>query len=106
MQAPQRRCHQIILDFRQHPAKRSGPRQTLITVAIGAEVAHCTLDVLECKAILTRDRHMFFATAESESRIEGAIDQYGDSFARDVTVNELKEVRRCSDNFATLDADL
>ena len=49
---------------------------------------------------------MFFATAESESRIEGAIDQYGDSFARDVTVNELKEVRRCPENFATLDANL
>ena len=49
---------------------------------------------------------MFFTTKESESRIEGAIDQYGDSFARDVTVNELKEVRTCSENFATLDAKL
>ena len=49
---------------------------------------------------------MFFTTTESESRIEGAIDQYGDSFARDVTVNELKDVRICSDNFATLYANL
>ena len=49
---------------------------------------------------------MFFTTTESECRIKGAIDQYGDSFARDVTVNELKEVRICTDNFATLDANL
>ena len=49
---------------------------------------------------------MFFTTMESESRIEGAIDEYGDSFARDVTVNELKEVRRCSEDFATLEAKL
>ena len=49
---------------------------------------------------------MFFTTTESESRIKGAIDQYGDSFARDVTVNELQEVRRFSYNFATLDANL
>lgn len=35
---------------------------------------------------------MFFTTAESESQIEGAIDEYGDSFARDITVGELKEV--------------
>ena len=38
---------------------------------------------------------MFFTTAESESRIEDAVDEYGDSFARDITVEELKEVRRC-----------
>ncbi|KAF6231831.1 hypothetical protein HO173_009914 [Letharia columbiana] len=37
-------------------------------------------------------RHMFFTTAESESQIEGAIDEYGDSFARDITVGELKEI--------------
>lgn len=35
---------------------------------------------------------MFSTTAESESRIEGAVDEYGDSFARDITVEELKEV--------------
>ena len=53
-----------------------------------------TLDLVKCKAILTGDRHMFFTTTESESRIKGAIDEYGDSFSRDVTVDELKEVRR------------
>ncbi len=36
---------------------------------------------------------MFFTTAESESRVEGAVDEYGDSFARDITVDELKKVR-------------
>ena len=35
---------------------------------------------------------MFFTTAESEPRFEGAVDEYGDSFARDVTLDELKEV--------------
>ena len=39
---------------------------------------------------------MFFTTSESESRIEGAVDEYGDSFARDITVEELKEVRGLS----------
>ena len=38
---------------------------------------------------------MFFATAEVEPRIEGAVDEYGDSFARDVDIDELKEVRSC-----------
>lgn len=37
-------------------------------------------------------RHMFFTIAESESRIEGAVDEYGDSFARDTTADELKEM--------------
>lgn len=37
---------------------------------------------------------MFFTTAESETRVEDATDEYGDSFARDITVEELKEVRR------------
>ena len=36
---------------------------------------------------------MFFATAEVEPQIERAVDEYGDSFARDVDVDELKEVR-------------
>ena len=36
---------------------------------------------------------MFFTTAQSETRIEGAVDEYGDSFARDITVEELKEAR-------------
>lgn len=35
---------------------------------------------------------MFFTTAESESRVEGAVDEHSDSFARDITVEELKEV--------------
>ena len=39
---------------------------------------------------------MFFATAEVEPQIERAVDEYGDSFARDVDVDELKEVRKFS----------
>ena len=54
------------------------------------------LDPFRRKAVLTCGRHMFFTTAESESRIEGAVDEYGDSFARDITVEELKEVRGLS----------
>ena len=42
---------------------------------------------------------MFFITAESESRVEGAVDEYGDSFARDITVDELKDVRLFSAPF-------
>ena len=51
--------------------------------------------MLDCwgqRLLLTWGRHMFFTTAESEPRIEDAVDEYGDSFARDVSVDELKEV--------------
>lgn len=37
-------------------------------------------------------KHMFFTIADSESRIEGAIDEYGDSFTRDIMVEELKDI--------------
>jgi len=37
-------------------------------------------------------RHMFFTKSDSESRIEAAVDEYGDSYARDVTVDELNEI--------------
>ena len=46
----------------------------------------------EQRLLLTCGRHMFFTTAESEPRIEDAVDEYGDSFARDVSVDELQEV--------------
>ena len=42
---------------------------------------------------------MFFTIAKPESRIEAAVDEYGDSFARDVTVDELKEVHNSSATF-------
>ena len=38
---------------------------------------------------------MFFTMPASEARTEGAIDEYGDSFARDITTKELQEVREC-----------
>lgn len=37
-------------------------------------------------------RHMFFTTPESAAPIEGAVDEFGDSFARDITVDELKDI--------------
>jgi len=37
-------------------------------------------------------KHMFFTKPETESRIESATDEYGDSFARDVTVDELNTI--------------
>lgn len=43
---------------------------------------------------LTPDRHMFFMKAESKSMIESNIDEYGDSFARDVSLDELREVTK------------
>jgi DNA ligase-4 len=50
-------------------------------------------DVVRPTLILPLEpRHMFFTTADSESRIEGAIDEHRDSFARDITVEELKEI--------------
>lgn len=36
--------------------------------------------------------HMFFIREESKASIEENIDEYGDSYARDVTVEELNEV--------------
>ena len=36
---------------------------------------------------------MFFTIAESEARVGGAVDEYGDSFARDIAVDELEEER-------------
>ena len=36
---------------------------------------------------------MLFTTEDSGKKIEDSIDEYGDSFARDVSMNELQEVR-------------
>lgn len=43
--------------------------------------------------VLILDRHMFFTTEDSKQKLEDGIDEYGDSFARDVSINELQEVR-------------
>ncbi|MCJ1269275.1 DNA ligase (ATP) [Lobaria immixta] len=37
-------------------------------------------------------RHMFFTTEDSKQTLEDGIDEYGDSFARDVSTNELQEI--------------
>ena len=42
--------------------------------------------------MLTSRRHMFFVLPDFKVQIEGAVDEYGDSFARDTTVGELQEV--------------
>ena len=60
------------------------------------------LDYWRQRSLLTWGRHMFFTTAQSEPRIEDAVDEYGDSFARDVSVDELQEVPGCSARFRKL----
>lgn len=42
---------------------------------------------------LILDRQMFFTKNESKEMVQDGVDDYGDSFARDVDLNELKEVR-------------
>ena len=36
--------------------------------------------------------HMFFTTPDAQSSVEGNVDMYGDSYARDVTVDELRRI--------------
>ena len=36
---------------------------------------------------------MFFTKGESKAMIQGSIDDYGDSYARDISLDELREVR-------------
>ncbi len=50
---------------------------------------------------LTQSRHMFFIKEESKSMIESNIDEYGDSFARDVSLDELREVTKRTLHHAT-----
>ena len=38
------------------------------------------------------DRHLFFTVPEERERLEGNVDNYGDSYARDTSVEELKEL--------------
>ncbi len=38
---------------------------------------------------------MFYRKTDPESTIDDSVDEYGDSFARDISVEELKEVRHC-----------
>jgi len=37
---------------------------------------------------------MFFLKPDDQFQIEGNVDQYGDSYARDVSVDELEEARQ------------
>lgn len=41
---------------------------------------------------LTQTRHMFFMTANKEEEVESTLDQFNDSYARDTTANELKDI--------------
>lgn len=42
-----------------------------------------------------RSRHMFFTKEDQREEIENNVDRYMDSYARDTTVVELKEVGGC-----------
>src|SRR5699024_10952129 len=41
---------------------------------------------------LTHTRHMFFMTANKEEEVESNIDQFNDSYARNTTAKELKDI--------------
>ena len=43
--------------------------------------------------ILTCQRHLFFALEDKQADTELNVDQFKDSYARDVSVEELKDVR-------------
>ena len=45
------------------------------------------------RVALIQIRHMFFIKEESKAIIQSSIDEHGDSFARDVSLDELREVR-------------
>ena len=54
-------------------------------------IEQCELDGDRPTLILPLEpKHMFFTTSESEARIKAAVDEYEDSYARDVNVAELK----------------
>lgn len=38
---------------------------------------------------------MFFVTVDSQDVVASSVDQYGDSYVRDVSVDELKQVGFC-----------
>ena len=38
------------------------------------------------------DRHMFFTTKDREPQIASTVDDLGDSYTRDITINELRNV--------------
>lgn len=48
---------------------------------------------------------MFFTIEESKARIAESVDRFGDSFARDVTTEELKEVEPLSASIQTRHTD-
>lgn len=43
------------------------------------------------------ERHLFFATEDAAAMYEGNVDDYGDSFARDTTADELKDIMQKMD---------
>lgn len=69
---------------------RYGQREDALTPR--AEVCICRL-YLQIMGMLTLTRDMLFTTDKSRVMIENAVDNYGDSYARDITGGELKGVR-------------
>lgn len=50
----------------------------------------CTASDIEIK--LTETRHMFFMTANKQEEVKSNLDQFNDSYARDTTAKELKDI--------------
>jgi len=40
----------------------------------------------------TFSRHMLYMTPDTETELKHALDKYGDSYTRDVTLDDLREV--------------
>lgn len=52
----------------------------------------CILVKLKVTAVLTRFRHIFLAIGDREDEARTNVDQFMDSYARDITVDELNDV--------------
>lgn len=52
----------------------------------------------DTRLILTNYRHMFFTMEDQDEDIKLNVDQFMDSYARDTTVDELKEVTSLSES--------
>lgn len=64
--------------------------QTFYSLLKQGSHTHTLLLVLN--KILTQTRHMFFMTANKEEEVGSNLDQFNDSYARDTTANELKDI--------------
>ena len=67
-----------------------------LLLPLEARFAHtCTppdVGYLVLNITLTRTRHMFFMTANKEEEVKSDLDEFNDSYARDTTANEIKDI--------------